>query len=174
MYYSEVFETFFPKSKESKNSIQAENCYCNIETYVEYKDSLNIYDQPDGEIIRSFRFEDDSIYEGGNGVVLDSAYNGWFRILRLESDQNWNDITGGWIASQNIVIGTNNYSGHPIPLLQNPEDGADSTGAILQESYLHPTNCQGAWVYVKSEESDHSEGWLSPLHQCNNPYTNCN
>lgn len=147
-------------------------CYCEFETYLDYDSAVMIYSSPNGSIVGSFRFEDDSITDGIGSMILDTSNNGWFRIHHIYSDQKWGKYKGKWIKSEVLEIGTNNYDNSQIDLFERPFTKSGIIGVINKERYLHPTDCYKEWLYVKADSLN--KGWLEKKNQCNNPYTNCN
>lgn len=144
------------------------NKNCDFETYVKYSDSLPLYDNANGQIVKYFRFEDNPEYDFGGGFLFKNAELGWLQIGK----DNFNPaLENCWIKSDFIIVGTNNYGGQKIPLYKEANTDSDNIGYIYEESYLNVLNCHNDWVFVSK---DGNKGWLSPEYICTNPETNCN
>ena len=166
------------KSELRKSELEIENANvsrklknllkCNFETYLEYKDSVPIFINPNGKIAKYFRFEDDPEYDFGGSFLFKNAELGWLQIGKDEFNP---DLEGYWIKSDFIKIGTTNYNNQIISLYEKPSKDSKVTGYLNEESYLNVLNCDSKWVYVIKGDNS---GWLSPEFICNNSVTNCN
>ncbi|QWG09903.1 SH3 domain-containing protein [Flammeovirga kamogawensis] len=141
---------------------------CNFETYVVYKDSLPLFENPEGKIIKYFRFEDDPEYDFGGGFLFKDSKKGW---LQIGNDRFYPELENFWIKSKFIEIGTTNYDNSKIELYSEPNKKSNVSGYIYGESYLNVLKCDCDWVYVENGES---KGWLSREKICTNPVTTCN
>lgn len=155
-------------STNTSKSLVSINNKCNFETYVEYLDSLPLYNKPEGQIINYFRFEDNPDYDFGGGFLFKNSEIGW---LQIGQDTNNPQLENYWIKSDFIKVGTTNYDGQKISLYKEATVESKVTGFILEESYVNVLECNNDWVFV---EKDNNKGWLSPEYICNNPETNCN
>ena len=144
------------------------NTKCNFETYIVYKDSLPLFEKPNGKIAKYFRFEDDPEYDFGGGFLFKDSELGWLQIGKDESNP---DLENFWIKSKFIRIGTTNYGNSQIKLHKGPNKNSEITGYINEESYLDVLNCNSDWVFVQKGDN---KGWLAPEFICTNSETNCN
>jgi len=81
-------------------------------------------------------------------------------------------LLGGqaWIHSSVISVGTRNYGGQTIQILDSPENGK-SIGTITKESYgLRILSLCGSWVKISYKGIS---GWVSNEWICGIPWTNC-
>lgn len=160
-----------PELKVEINNLSSDlknNLKCNFETYLEYKDSVPLFMNPNGKIVKYFRFEDDPEYDFGGSFLFKNAELGWLQIGKDEFNP---DLEGYWIKSDFIKIGTTNYDNNQISLYEKPDENSKITGYLNEESYLNVLNCDSNWVYVIKGDNS---GWLSPKFICNNSETNCN
>ena len=144
------------------------NSPCNFETYLIYDDSVPIFLEPKGKIIKYFRFEDNPEYDFGGTLLFKNATKDWLQIGKNQLNP---ELENYWIQSKYIQIGTTNYNHQKIPLFEQPNKNAKTTGFLKEESYLNVLACHHKWAYVKKDEL---EGWLPPEFICNNSVTNCN
>ncbi|NHN27952.1 SH3 domain-containing protein [Flavobacterium jejuense] len=141
---------------------------CSFETYVVYKDSIPLFELPEGNIVKYFRFEDDLEYDYGGGFLFKKSANGWLQIGKDEFNPKFENL---WIKSENIEISTNNYADNKINLYEKPTKNSQIIGYINKEVRLNVINCSSDWVFVKY---NNIKGWLPFENICTNPVTNCN
>ncbi len=151
-----------PKIKKEKP------CKCNFETYLEYLNSVPIYEKADTPIVSNFKFEDDPEYDFGGGFLFKNSKDGF---LQIGKDPFYPAMENLWVHHTNIKIGTTNYDGSKIPIYQDPKVESIIVEYIVGENYFDAWACNGQWALV---EYNGILGWLSPEYQCNNPVTNCN
>lgn len=147
-------------------------CPCSFETYVTNDAELKVYDKPGGSLICTFDFTREADFEFGGMVLVDLSEGGWLRIHTIHSELLWQDLKGGWIAGNQLGIGTNVYDGSRIPLYKRPSTQSGKAAMIPGESYPSVMGCCRDWAWVV--ESDSAEGWLHPQYQCKAVVTNCN
>ena len=76
----------------------------------------------------------------------------------------------GWIHHSVVSVGTRNYGGQEIPLMDEP-NGTKQTGAILRESYgVKIIGLCGEWVKIQHNKN---KGWVKAEWLCGNPFTTC-
>lgn len=80
----------------------------------------------------------------------------------------------GWVQlSDDITIYPHDYI---FPLYTKPSYLSDSVMIEYKHDELPVLKYSNGWIYtnVYDYSGKRCEGWLSPLHQCDNPYTTCN
>jgi SH3-like domain-containing protein len=133
----------------------------------------NIRNSPSGKVIATIYPNE---FEDGCMLEIVEASNGWFRIQgAIQSAGNMNDIVlpnnEGWIHNSVISVGTRNYGGQTIDILDSPKNG-NSVGKITKESYgLRVLDLCGDWVKINYKGTI---GWVSNEWICGIPWTTCN
>lgn len=132
----------------------------------------NIRNGPSGKVIATIYPNE---FEDGCMLEIVEASNGWFRIQgAIQSAGGMNDIVlpnnEGWIHNSVISVGTRNYGGQTIQILDSPKNG-NSVGKITKESYgLRVLDLCGDWVKIKYKGTI---GWVSNEWICGVPWTTC-
>jgi len=131
----------------------------------------NIRNSPGGSIIAKIT---PSKCPDGCVINIVGASNGWFKIKGNIEGPEGIGLTlpngTGWIHGSVISIGTRNYGGQKIRLLDAPKNGR-VVGTINEESYgLRVKDLCGSWVKV---EYKGKVGWISQEWVCGNPWTTC-
>ena len=133
----------------------------------------NIRNSPSGKVIATIYPNE---FEDGCMLEIVEASNGWFRIqggLSGPGDENDVKLPGdqGWIHNSVISVGTRNYGGQTIQILDSPKNG-NSVGKITKESYgLRVLDLCGDWVKINYKGTI---GWVSNEWICGIPWTTCN
>ena len=110
----------------------------------------NIRNSPSGKVIAKINPSD---FPDGCMLEIVEASNGWLRIQgAIQSAGGMNDIVlpnnEGWIHNSVVSVGTRNYGGQTIKILDSPKTG-NSVGKITRESYgLRVLDLCGDWVKI--------------------------
>jgi SH3-like domain-containing protein len=130
----------------------------------------NIRNSPGGKVIAKINPSD---FPDGCMLEIVEAVNGWLRIKgTLHSPENDINLPNneGWIHNSVISVGTRNYGGQTIQILDSPKNG-NSVGKITKESYgLRVLDLCGAWVKINHKGTI---GWVSSDWLCGVPWTTC-
>ena len=130
----------------------------------------NIRKKPKGEVAVKLILDENNI-----GFMMDicEEKNGWLRIKgSIIGDRDEIDLPdqSGWIHHSVVSVGTRNYGGQEIPLIDEP-NGTKQTGAILRESYgVKIIGLCGEWVKIQHNKNN---GWVKAEWLCGNPFTTC-
>jgi len=140
-----------------------------FETYLVYKDSLEIYKSPNSEESIFFRFEDDPNYDFGGSLVFDSCFNGWFQI---KNNIYYSNSEFKWVKSDNIEVTTTNYKqGSIIEIFRDPLLTSEVIDTIKSETKLNPNMFKNNWIMI---DYQNNKGWIKSEDYCTNSTTNCN
>jgi len=130
----------------------------------------NIRNSPGGKVIAKINPSD---FPDGCMLEIVEASNGWLRIQgTLQSPDNEINLPSneGWIHSSVVSIGTRNYSGQRIKILDAP-NSSKSVGSInIEASGLRIIDLCGNWVKISYKGI---AGWVSSDWLCGIPWTNC-
>lgn len=130
----------------------------------------NIRNSPSGKVIAKINPSD---FPDGCMLEIVEAANGWLRIKgTLHSPENDINLPNneGWIHNSVISVGTRNYGGQTIQILDSPKNG-NSVGKITKESYgLRILDLCGDWVKINYKGTI---GWVSNEWICGIPWTTC-
>ena len=132
----------------------------------------NIRNNPKGKVIKTLNPSD---FPDGCAFDIVEHSNGYFRIKGGIQNAGGDDVRlpggEGWIHKSVISVGTRNYGGQTIEILDSPENG-EVVGKIKKESYgLRIVDLCGAWVKINYKGTT---GWVSNDWLCGNPWTTCN
>ncbi len=106
-------------------------------------------------------------------LVITEAQDGWFKLKGPIGGME-NDIhlpnNEGWIHSSAVSVGTRNYGGQELELLDTPENG--KSAGIIKGLYdgVQILDVCGEWVKV---EVRRIIGWIEDIWLCGNPLTTC-
>ena len=130
----------------------------------------NIRKSPGGEVVLKLKVTDDN---PGFILTLTEAQNGWFKIKSpIDGIENEIKIPNGegWIHGSVVSVGTRNYGGQELELLDQPINGK-VVGVIKEEAYgLRIKDICGKWTKV---EYKGVTGWIENEWLCGNPVTSC-
>ncbi len=130
----------------------------------------NIRNSPGGKVIAKINPSD---FPDGCMFEIVEASNGWLRIQgTLQGPDNEINLPNdeGWIHNSVVSIGTRNYSGHRINILDAP-NSRKSVGSInIEVSGLRIIDLCGNWVKISYRGIT---GWVSSDWLCGIPWTNC-
>lgn len=132
----------------------------------------NIRNSPKGKVIKTLSPSD---FPDGCAFDIVEHSNGYFRIKGGIQNAGGDDVRlpggEGWIHKSVISVGTRNYGGQTIEILDSPENG-EVVGKIKKESYgLRIVDLCGAWVKINYKGTI---GWVSNEWICGIPWTTCN
>lgn len=143
-----------------------------LTVYVEDYDKTgtNIRNSPNGDVVLTLPDEEG---EAEYMLRLTESKNGWFKVLSpvegMESDVEIPNGEG-WIHHSVIAVGTRNYGGKELELLDNHENGK-VVGVIKEEVYgLRVKELCGSWVKVDYKGTI---GWIEESWLCGIPWTTC-
>jgi hypothetical protein len=131
----------------------------------------SIRNSPGGTVIAKINPSD---FPDGCIMEIVEMSNGWFKISgSIQGPENEINLPNseGWIHNSVITVGTRNYGGQKINILDAPGTGS-VVGTINSESHgLKILDLCGSWVKI---QINGLIGWVSADWLCGNPWTTCN
>lgn len=156
------------------NAQPASKCNCNGLVNVEFKGKINVYNKPNGKIIKTYNhdFKNESFLI----FTIDKDSAGYF-LVEIENALSSNKSGKGWVKKSNeLGVYARNYS-NPLSLYSKPslKSPLKSVIADWNNGLYVISRCSGKWAYVRlMDKGQMKEGWMEPNMQCANPYTTCN
>ena len=130
----------------------------------------NIRNSPGGKVIAKINPSD---FPDGCMLEIVEASNGWLRIQSsLQGPDNEINLPNdeGWIHNSVVSIGTRNYGGQRINILDAPNTGKSIGSINIEASGLRILDLCGNWVKISYRGMT---GWVSSDWLCGIPWTNC-
>lgn len=165
---------YLPLEDKAEVAIAEEAPSCGafeLEVYLADPDpsGTNVREKPGGAIVTQLKLDEDN---EAYFLVLTEAKDGWFKVKNpigtMEEDIELPN--GAWIHGSVIGVGTRNYGGEAINLLDQPKNGV-VVGSINKEvDDLHIKDVCGSWVQI---EYKGTIGWVENSWLCGNPLTTC-
>jgi SH3-like domain-containing protein len=170
---SEIENERQPNLPDVDNTSNTANCSeSNLMVYLNDpdKEGTNIRKNPGGEIVKTLILDEKN---QGYMMYITKARNGWFKIegsVHGVSDEIQLPKNTGWIHSSVIAVGTRNYGGQHLNIM-NRANGEVVITKIKEESYgIRILDLCGDWVKIRYKEY---EGWIENEWLCGSPFTTC-
>jgi SH3-like domain-containing protein len=147
-------------------------CNCDVLIDTEYKGDIELYDKPNGTVIKIMKhnFKDEDLLI----ATLEQDSSDYF-LAHVRYAISGNDSRGWLKKSEHIGVYGRNYDTSLI-LYASPGETSKVNATISWDPQLYKVErCSGKWLLVSLRFGNKKKkGWLSPEMQCANPYSTCN